>query len=332
MYLKLFFFCICTLAATSAHEHQLRQKSKQHSIVFRGTKSQLHRLFEDNDQDSLHVLRGSDTNRFLKGLVCDDPSSNISWKCDEDTQKCGEAPRECKEECNKKHDCNNHGECRKGKCKCFEGYEDEDDCSKRDVIVNVDVGYVGNVEDRSGDCINALKEFENLSLSKLNLPSTIPVEKSKSRRSGHGLFSSKSDEGALVVNAHIVAGPNCSVDGLTAQVLQQVDASTSDALMYIDEDEDEDADLPLPFVCLVDESSKVLKSAKKEKGLENDLNVLISSCNEAGTAIEACISSKCHGGVEKDCRNELDPEKEGEHDCKGLIKGLKRCYRDCFNL
>jgi hypothetical protein len=80
--------------------------------------------------------------------------------------------------------------------------------------------------------------------------------------------------------------------------------------------------------CLVDDSDDILRDTKKENGLEENLNVLLSECAVADS-YKSCIET-CNTKIESDCKDEL--KDEGENDCGGIHDKLKKCYKDCFGL
>jgi hypothetical protein len=316
MNLKIFILCITAVAATS-HKHHLRHEPGQHDITFRATKGRLHRLLYDNEVapnrhlEALRVLRGS---RSLK--KCEDDSGN-EWNCDKDTEECGDEFKDCEVVCDEKKDCNDHGECHRGECECDEGYEDEDDCGKRDIEYIV---MVPDAQGRSADCIDALERL----VQNLDLPSTMTVD-SKSKKS-----SDESDEGPLLVNISITPSLTCTTDELVGLAIIEVETVMSSRL--IDEAEDQ-VPLPPSYECLVERSEDILKKAKDEKDakvLEEDLNELLSECN-VDVDDEDCVE-KCHHEIEDDCKDEVDPDEEDENDCGDLDKKLEKCYKKCYGL
>lgn len=315
MNLKIFILCISAVAATS-HKHHLRHKPGQYDITFRATKGRLHRLLNDNEVapnrhlEALRVLRGS---RSLKN--CEDDLGN-EWKCDKDTEECGDDFDECEEVCDEKKDCNNHGECHRGECECEVGYEDEDDCSERDIEYIV---MVPDAVGRTSGCIDALERL----VQNLDLPSTMSVD-SKSKQS-----SDESDEGPLLVNISITPSLTCDDDELVGLAIVEVENSLMSSRL-IDEAEDQ-VPLPAPYECLVEEAEDILKKAKDEKDakdLEEDLNELLSECN-VDADDEDCVK-KCHHDIEDDCKDEVDPDEEDENDCGDLDKKLEKCYKKCL--
>mmetsp|Transcript_22481 Transcript_22481/g.38332 ORF Transcript_22481/g.38332 Transcript_22481/m.38332 type:complete len:340 (-) Transcript_22481:143-1162(-) len=339
MNLKILILCINAVAATS-HNHHLRQKREQHDIVFRATKSQLRRLFKGGEEaqelEALRVLRGS---RTLGNVHCDDVDDQglpVNWTCDRDTEECGNHPNDCKTECDEEEDCHGHGECHHLECECDEGYEEDDDCGRQDVVYTFNVVLQGD-EARTAECIAALDRLATLSLDNLSLPSTVSVN-SKSRRSLQRRLtksSNKSEKGALEIEINIVPTHDCSEAELAVQALENLDA---DAKLLDGDEVDSDDDLPAPYVCLVQESEDILKDAKKEKDaedLEEDLDGLINTCNVTGIVdgddVARCASD-CHDDIEDDCEDELDPDEEDENDCGGLHNDLKHCYKKCYGL
>lgn len=326
MNLKVLFLCFNAVAATS-HNH-LRHQSEQHEIVFRATKGQLRRLLKGDekapskDLEALHVLRGG-SQRFLKSCTYTNANNTPQTdKCDDDTEKCTD--KGCKEVCDEKKDCSGHGECKNGKCKCDQGYEDKKDCSQRDVVYNFKVAITEPEESRSAECTANLKTLAEAKIEDIadDLPSTVSVD-SKSKRSRNRRLSNKSEKGALVVDVVIQVDHTCEAAAAAVKAVEELEAAESKTL-----DVDED-DLPDSYECLLDESKELLEDAEDDKDaddLEGDLNSLVDTCNVEET-VASCVTD-CHDGMKKDCKDELDDE----DDCKGLHNDLKKCYKKCYAL
>jgi len=187
-------------------------------MVFRATESDLRRLLKgeesaekasNQDLEALEVLRGSE--RFLKG--CTDGTDN--WNCDEDTQKCGDSKDECKEVCDD-NKCG-HGECKKGDCKCDNGYEGKR-CEDQVVEYNIRL-FVDETTTRTGECEQAL---DDLKKSLKDLPDTIRDKSGKHRRDRR-LGNSKGYKVDIIINVDNTCTTRGVGDGVTG-LLDQLEA------------------------------------------------------------------------------------------------------------
>ncbi len=135
-----------------------------------------------------------------------------------------------------------------------------------------------------------------------------------------------------MVTLSIVPSLTCNTDELVRLAIIEVETVMSSRL--IDEAEDQ-VPLPAPYECLVKEAEDILEKAKEEKDakdLEEDLNKLLSTseCN-VDVYDKDCVT-KCHHDIEKDCKDEVDPDEEDEDNCGDLDKKLEKCYKHCYDL
>ena len=224
----------------------------------------------------------------------------------------------------KDSDCNGHGECDKGKCKCKDGYQGKS-CDEREVVYTFVVKLNPTTaadETRSPECDANLKTLAQLQIDDIadDLPSTVSVD-SKSKRSRNRRLSNKSQKGALEVKVQVVVDHTCDTAAVAVKALEELEAAEK----LLDEDGD---DLPDSYECLVDKSKDLLKdvSSGDADEVEGDLNSLIATCNVSEA--EASCLQECHDDVGGECED----EEEDEGDCEGLHNDLKKCYKDCYGL